>query len=246
MSAATDVEALKLFPLGKADEVVQAASATYKAAAAALVARADELLAERRTAEAGALESEWKAAKAAKDWLGAKAAKAKFDESKVLAEQQAAEAGALLSRKLALFAGSAVHNAAKFEGEWKTAQATCRNAQDWEGTKAAAAKYDEATAAAEAAAQILSDAKALVASAPLKLLPGLADVYSREADRRGDADDYDAAHAYAEAAEVRVPDVIPALQCHLIALLCPPGWPRRREAMRPRCRTEPLEPLELG
>ena len=141
---ASDAEVLKLFPLGKADEVVQSTSAAYKGAAAALVERAN------KAAEAAEFEREWQAAKAAKDWKGARAAKAKFD-------------------------------------------------------KATAAAAAAAAVGAAAAAQIVSDAEALVASAPLKLLPGLADAYGREADRKGDADDYDGAEAYTEAAEVRVP-----------------------------------------
>ena len=44
-------------------------------------------------------------------------------------------------------------------------------------------------------------ASALERTAPLHGLAYLAEAYSREADRNGEADDYEAAEAYSEAAE---------------------------------------------
>ena len=162
-----DAILIETFPLGEADRVVAARSAQYKAAVAALVARAETFKAEKAQIDKAAtavnaaaamladLEAQWKAAKAAKDWKAAKAAKAAMDATKSAA------------------GGSGADN--------PVAEPMQTTTETWE--------------------QIETAADALVGTAPLHGLQYLANAYSREADRKGETDDYDAAEAYSDAAE---------------------------------------------
>jgi hypothetical protein len=161
------------------------------------------------------LSAKWQAAKVAKDWSAAKVAKGSLDEA------VAAAVDSVVARyeNLKLKAKWGAVNAAQAElsDKWQTAKA----AKDWPAAKAAKAALDAAIAATTDLPQARDDKFAfedwkvarrrvleegtyerirLEASNPLPAIKYLAGAYNREANRQGEADDYDAAEAYSQAA----------------------------------------------
>ena len=161
------------------------------------------------------LSAKWQAAKGAKDWSAAKTAKESLDEA------VAAATNSVVARyeNIKLNATWDAVNAAQAEltDKWQAA----KTAKDWPAAKAAKAALDAAIAATADVPQVRNDQVAfedwevarqrvleegtykrtyLEASNPLPAIAHLAGAYRREADRRGEADDYDAAEAFSQAA----------------------------------------------